>query len=154
MRTLLITVATLCHVGSAAQAQEVPPVFVLTEDDSKAALACQVSNTSSSAAVESELRYNRVPVATRAQGIRYEALRATVQSTPIQISGGCAAAYSFSLNLYQPVVLRVTGKEMWVTVEICSRSGIMSGPTYDLQSRLNLVFRDLTSECIAEYRKK
>ncbi len=122
VRTLLIALVALCQVSSVAQAQEVPPVYVLKEDDSRNARACQLSNASSAAAVESELRYNQVPVGTRAQGIRSEALRATVQSSALEISGGCAVSYSFSLGHYQSVVLTVTGKVMWVTVEICSKS--------------------------------
>lgn len=154
VRTLFIALAMFCCVGSAAQAQEFPPVYVSIEEDDKDSGDCQVSTASSKAAVESELRYNRIPVGTKAQFISDEALQARAQTGVLAISGGCAVSYIFSLSNFQEVVLSITGKEMWAKVEICRLAGIMSGPSYNMQSRLNAAFRDYTSQCISEYRKK
>ncbi|WP_373089759.1 hypothetical protein, partial [Sneathiella sp.] len=83
MRTLFTALVALCYVGSPAQAQEFTPVYVATEDDDDNARACEVSNVSIVAVVESELRYNRIPVGTRAQAIADEALTLRVNTTAV-----------------------------------------------------------------------
>jgi hypothetical protein len=154
VRTLFFALFAFCCFGSAAQAQEFPPVHVLSEQDDDDARTCQVSNSSSKAAVESELRYNRVPIATREQYVQLEALRVYVEFNALEIPGGCVVSHRISLGNYQPVLLLVTGKAMNATVEICNKGGIMSGPSHNLQSRLNAAFRDYTSQCLSEYQKK
>ena len=129
-------------------------MYVSIEEDDKDSRTCQVSNVSNRAAVESELSYNRIPVGTKAQFNSGEALYARAETAVLAASDGCAGSYIFSLSNFQKVVLSITGKDMWAMVEICSRGGIMYGPSYDLQSRLNARFRDYTSQCISEYRKK
>ena len=154
VRSLLIALIAFCHVGSAAQAQEIPPVFVMAEEDDENARTCQVSNASIGAAVESEFTYNRVPIGTVEQYLSDKAINSYVRTTILVISGTCAISTSFSLKNDQPVVLSVTGKAMFATVEICNKGGLLSGPTHNMQSRLNAAFRDYTSQCNSEYRKK
>lgn len=128
-------------------------MYVETEEDGKNARACEVSNVSIVAVVESELRYNRIPVGTRAQVINDEALRLSVNTTALHTQGACAVSYSLTLSNYQPVVLSVTGEAKWAKVMLCEKGGLMTGPTYNLQSRLNAQFRDLASQCISQYLK-
>jgi hypothetical protein len=154
VRTFFIALVALCQVSSVAQAQEVPPIYVLAEEDDRDAPACQVSNTSISAAIESELSYNRVPVGTEAQHYRDEALQLHVVTTILVISGTCVVSNVLSLRSVQQVVLSVTGKTMFARVEICRKGSMISGPVFNMQSRLNAEFRDFTSRCISEYRKK
>lgn len=154
MRIVFLALLAFCCFGSAAQAQEFPPVFVWGEKDDNDDRACQVSYASIIAAVESELRYNRIQVGTREQFRSDQALSSYVRATMIVTPGGCVVSYSFQLENIQPVVISVTGKAMTAAVEICSRGGLISAPTYELQSRVNAAFRDYTAQCISEYRKK
>jgi len=150
MRTLFTALVALCYVGSPAQAQEFTPVYVATEDDDD---TCEVSNVSIVAVVESELRYNRIPVGTRAQAIADEALTLRVNTTAVFNRGVCAVGYNLEMSNYQEIVLSVTGEKRWATTVLCQKGGLMTGPAFDLQSRLNAEFRDFASQCISQYLK-
>ncbi len=153
LRIIVLALLAYCCVGTAVQAQEFPPVYVLTEEDDEEFRTCQVSNASIKATVESELSFNRVPVGTREQAVRGEALRAYIEVIPLVVSGECAVSHRISLGNYQRVVLSVTEKKIFAMVEICIKAGLLSGPSDKMQSSLNAVFRDFTSQCIAEYWK-
>ena len=151
--TKRLLIALFLCTAEVANAEELPAVYVSSEQDDANMEKCQIRNASVTAAVESELRYNRVPIASRTDWFADQAIRAYVSVTAVHmVNGVCATAYELSLNTLQKVELSLNGEERYVTIEFCEDGGVMTGTPLDLQSRLNAAFRESTSVCISKFQ--
>jgi hypothetical protein len=152
-----------CHVASitfiglifypepSAQAQsELGSIYVMGETDQPNYQACGVSFESTIAAVQSVLRQNRIPVSFDNS---HGQIRAYVNFTPLSISGICALSYDIQFDIWGSAFFKTLGKSVSGEVVVCQNGGIMTGPTYDLQERLNVAYADLTRKCISEIEK-
>jgi hypothetical protein len=107
--------------------------------------------------VKSELRHNRVPIATEEDydsGDSGKAIVAYIETLADNRVGGyghCLVAFRFSLVVPQIVRIAVTQEVRWEKIEFCRRWGTMTASVSDIQPTLNNAFRDITSQCITEY---
>ena len=150
-----ISTAVFCLMAWTARAEQVPAVFVYSDEDGAEDIACSIRGASIVAAVESELRHNRISIATQDQYNKAEAISAAIVTTSLELSGGlCVTGYELSLENGQYVTVDVTNERRFAKVVFCAVSGVMSGAGSGMQGRLNTQFRDLTSECVSEYLAK
>jgi hypothetical protein len=137
----------------AAHTQEFPPVYVLSENMSENADGCGYTHASIEATVKSELRHNRVPIATEEDYASDKAIVAYIETLGDNRLGygQCLVGYRFSLVVPQIVRITVTQEVRWEKIELCRRWGTMTSSVADVQPTLNNQFRDFTSQCITEY---
>lgn len=152
MKAIQLILAALALAAPPARAQDFPPIYVYGENDDNTA-KCAMSHDQAVAAVESALRYNHVSVASREAAVRSAALQAYVTMNPLDLGDVCAVSLSFSLEDHQVVRSSVLDADRRVTVVYCNRTSIMSGPKYDLQTRANDWFRDMTNYCLSEFQR-
>lgn len=140
-----------------AQAQVPSLVFVGGEADDADITACKLSYSSAIAATEASLRYNGMKVASQGDFSNYEAIKAYVNLNALADSGGCAVAmeirFYHRFEVMPPATLGLGDRRM-ANVVFCNRGGLITGPTYDLQGRINSGLRDFTDQCISEMSKR
>ncbi len=154
MRCFLCALMAFSSFVPAAHAQEFPPVYVLSENMSANADGCGYTHTSIEAAVKSELRHNRVPIATEQEDLRSgKAIMAYIETIGDDRVGydECAVAFRFSLVTAQFVEVAVTKEWRYPTLQFCRRWGTVTASVADVQPTLNNNFRDFTSQCITQY---
>ena len=147
MRRFLCALMALSSLGQMTQAQEFPPVRVVADEVGDSERDCNIGHTSAIAAVESEFRKNDVKVTSGVWDLLVH-----LRLVALETSGtGCAVNYSFRVQSNQMIFHRLKQIEKLVWIEECDFGGLMTGPTYDLQTRLNDNLRDLTNMCISQY---
>lgn len=145
-----LALSSLAIFGSPATAQEFPPVYVLSKSMTDHTDGCGYTHTSIEAAVKSELRHNRIPIATDTTGKEIWAYIETIGDDRVGYAQ-CSAAIRFSLVYPQQVEVWATKEWRSVKMEFCHRWGTVSGRASDMQPTLNTTFRDFTGQCITEY---
>jgi len=132
-------------------ALEVREVDVFSERDTETLLKCQVTSGSATAAVEAALRGNRIRIDSKSQ------LNFYIQLTGVEISSGGGCAVVANLSVYYlasvPVTFPSNKKTILATVELCRRLNLLTGPKYDLQSRVNSALSDLTNRCVSDIER-
>lgn len=155
MRVLSAIFCMFLFSSPTIHAQGLPAVHVSSaSDDTSDEKECQIRNASVVSAVESELRHNRITLASREQYISSRAIAAETQITTLKTPDGlCVVSYSLQVLNYQRVKVDVTQQERWANIVLCYEGGVMTGGSANLQGRLNTQFRDLTSMCVSKYLK-
>jgi hypothetical protein len=153
MRQMIGLGILLGVLGTApAAAQDMPPVYVGGEEETVGHKNCNITYKSAVAAVESALRYNNVKVATQTDYYGDDAIKAYVNLASLGASANCALSYSLemqtSLSVAFPRQLGLGTR--FSLVVLCNKGGIMTGPSYDLQDRLNNSLRDYVDQCVGE----
>lgn len=151
MRSVAVAIGLL--LATPAYAQKIPPIFVDSYSDKETHKACQVSHDATKDAVRAALRYNGVPAGTSDQYIAETALGIVVGVLPLELSGVCAVKYDLRLQEWKRVFSAIEKKSLLAEVTYCTRGGVLSGPTYDLQSRLSATMKDLVDACISGYEE-
>jgi hypothetical protein len=113
--------------------------------------ACGISKEAVEAAIATSMRQNSIKIS-------YDDKTPITfygNATPLTINGGCAVSYSMSIY-YLDFVLAPTSppKKIFSTVELCYLGGILTGPTYKIQSMLSDSYRLETEKCINKIAKQ
>jgi hypothetical protein len=122
---------------------------VYSEADTTAETECGISNSSSIAAVESVLRQNRIVIKSNSKFYFY------INTVAIESGNGCAASTSLVVHTYAYVKIRsLNNRGIYSKVTLCDVKGaIFTGPSYDLETRINEKLRSFSEECISEIEK-
>jgi hypothetical protein len=156
MRRFLCALVALSGVLPTAHAEEFPPVSVFSDGDDEIAEACGVSGASIVAAVESEFRHNRIPIAAANDQFGPGTINAFIYFVAGDITGagGCAIAYNLELYHRQSIYDALKKKERMATIEDCHDGGLIWGPSAGLQTRVNDQYRNSVNICISRYLKE
>jgi hypothetical protein len=110
---------------------------------------CNLSKDSVTAALVGTMRYNRINVTENRGGIvLYH------QVTALNINGGCAVSAKLEFKVYEYVFIKSLNKNVMSSVVICDRGTILTGPTHNMQTRVNSSLRDIAQECVVEISKQ
>jgi hypothetical protein len=126
-------------------------VHVFGESLRDTARQCSLTLEPSVAAVESTLRSNAIPLLSDSESWRTDFIQpnAYINFVPVSLSSS-SCALSWRLNFYLLREIPIPGeKTLFSEVELCSESGVLSGPTVNLQSRVNEELRTATEVCIS-----
>jgi hypothetical protein len=150
-RFLTAMMAFICIVP-AAHAKEFPPVYVVAEIMPNEATSCGYSHDSIAATVKSELRHNRIEIATMEDYPLNAILGFIITNADYRADFGlCAVRFDFSFWTMESITLSPTKEKRVEQVVFCERGGLITGKAKDVQKELNNNFRDYTSQCIFEY---
>jgi len=147
MRIFLLCL--FCILSASSLAANIGTGYALAERiDSN---TCGISREAIEAAISTSMRQNNIKVS-------YDDKTPITfygNATPLAINGGCAVSYSLSIY-YVDFVLAPTSppKKIFSTVELCSSGGILTGPTYKIQSMLSDSYRVDTEKCINKISKQ
>jgi hypothetical protein len=111
---------------------------------------CNLTTASINASAESEVRRNNIKIGSSSGLWEYINVNALNFRGPV-----CAVSIEFriltsALTAYKDI----SNTPIFVWGELCNNSIILSGPTYDLQTRVNDEIIDFTRQCISEVSKK
>jgi len=148
----LAILALLSLATFPATAQTMTEVRVMGEEDSPNNRTCQVAHSDAVSALQGGLRYNQVPVKYQKDGKDSLILYVNISSIPLGSGPACTVSYSLSLYEYAVIPSLISGKRHLVRGMFCDRAGIMTGVTYDLQSRLNGAVLQYLNQCIGDYQ--
>lgn len=140
---ILISFANISYALTMGQAN----VFV--EVPQPDAGKCGLSNNASQSAVESVLRQNRISIESKAEYYFY------LNTNAMRIGQACVADISLQVGFRDYVMIPYSkNKRVFANIELCNRGIIMSGQTYDFQSRINQEYRSMAEQCVSEIEKK
>jgi hypothetical protein len=148
---VLASVAMTMGQAHSAAAEQIPPMYVFSERQNGDDIKCQIDNALSVAAAEAELRFNHVAISTKANAAASKALYLYINTNAIDMGPVCAANLSvqiFTSDLVRNPVTKVTG---FTELHYCDESGIIAGPSYDLQDRIGTKVKSLVDACLSKY---
>jgi hypothetical protein len=129
-------------------------VYVYGERDSPDDTSCNIRKLSAVAAVQATLRENRIPISYKRTNAGH--VRAYVDFTSINFTSApprCVVAFQIRFEFFGQAFFPGLKRLIGEPVLLCENGGVMSGPNYDLQDRLNTRYIDLTRQCISEIDK-
>ena len=110
--------------------------------------SCNLSRDSVSAALGAAMRYNRIKLTENLGGVvLYHAVTAQT------INGGCAAVVKVEFKVYEFVFVKNLNKKIMSGAVLCGNGTLLTGPTYDLQTRVNNSAKDMAQQCLLEISK-
>jgi hypothetical protein len=115
-------------------------------DDNK---TCQFGYASSIAAVESTLRYNKLSVDKKPNGIVFYL---NVVNTEIN-SYNCSVGLKLEVKYYDIVRIPGSGKKISASILLCSEGGAGMMSKINMQSKVNETLQDYANQCISEIEK-
>lgn len=153
IRRFLFALIAFSGLVPAVYAQEFPPVYVLAENPPEKATACGYSHTAIVAAVKSELRHNRIEIATSEDNTAGTAIMAYINTTAgdVGVPGMCVVRYDFVLTTNEFVTISATNERRFASIVFCRKFGLAYYSQSSIQTNLNNQFRDYISQCITEY---
>ena len=148
MKKLLPTLLFLFVQNSFAMT--IPGAYVYSEEGGSEEAACGITSSSSTAAVESILRQNRINIEPEISNYTVY-----VNNNALIVSNICVV--NSSLQVYFGSFVEVPSEKsklVFGPVELCSKGFIISGPAYDIQTRINEKLKDISEQCISKIEKK
>jgi hypothetical protein len=112
---------------------------------------CNLTTASINASAESEFRRNNIKIGNSSYLWEY------INVNPLNFRGtdACAVSIEIQILTYAFTAYKdISNTPIGVLGELCKYSTIMSGPTYNLQTRVNDQIIDFTRQCISEVSKK
>lgn len=110
---------------------------------------CNLTTESVSAALGATMRYNRINLTESYSGVvLYHAVAAS------NISGGCAAYITVEFKVYDFVFVKNLNKKIMTGAVLCGQGTLLTGPTYDMQTRVNDSAKDMAQQCLLEISKQ
>ena len=109
---------------------------------------CGLSRDASVSAVETALRQNRIAINEKAKYNFY------LNTNSLYLDQGCVANTHLEVGFYSYVNPPNGDKAVFAEVILCTRGMIMSGPSYNLQTRINDNYRSMAEQCVSEIQKK
>ena len=140
-------------LGNAAHARiKIEGVYVFGEADSADGKSCGVAYTSAVSAVEATLRANNIKLLSSSA---LDDISAYVNLNPVPTSDrSCALSWNVRFRIYGKKTAYGPNKvSLGGDLVLCKDSGVMTGPTYTLQTRVNDELRSATEKCISEVEK-
>ncbi len=112
-------------------------------------LGCNLSTDSVSAALVGTMRYNRINITDKTSGVY---LYHNV--TAMNINGGCAASLVVEFKVYEYVFIKNLNKAIMTGSILCSNGTLLTGPTHNMQTRINDAAKDMAQQCLLEISKQ
>jgi hypothetical protein len=116
---------------------------------------CNLTTASINASAESEVRRNNIKIVNSI--VNSSGLWEYINVAALDFSGTDVCAVSIEIQILTTAVTLykdISNTPIAVLGELCTKAYIMSGPTYDLQTRVNDQIIDFTRQCISEVSKK
>jgi hypothetical protein len=146
MKKSLIFFGILLTFSCFAFSQSISNVHVLSEEDSASNKNCGISSESSTAAVKSALRYNRIPFADSALN-RDFTLYINVNNFKVD-SQHCSVNAALKIYFFSRVPVPKTGKSLFLPSELCSRATSGFLPIREMQNSINAALKSFVDECV------
>lgn len=110
---------------------------------------CDLNEDSVTAALIGTMRYNRVNVTESDGGVYlYHQVNA------MDVAGGCAVNVSLQFIVYEYVFVKNLKKKIMSQAELCSYNHLMTGPKYNMQTRVNDIAKELAQKCLIRISKE
>ena len=111
---------------------------------------CGLSSDSVTASLASLMRSNKIPM-----GRSLKSINLYHQVTALDLGNTCSANLYISFYSYEPKIFVPTiKKNLSADVVLCKKTILMTGPKYDLQSRINDRAKGLAEQCLLIIDKK
>lgn len=127
---------------------EIEGVNVYSEKESESDIACGMYQAAVTAAVESTLRANRIPVLSDEEKTGH--ISAYANFTALDLDAHCSVSYRLVFELYGGVPYRQSGKEVYGNLNLCSKGGIINASKADVSETVLTSIRSFTEQCISE----
>ena len=112
---------------------------------------CGLSNDATEAAIASVLRQNRISIARDS----FDKIKFYYGIITLNVNNGCAVNIKLQVFTYGDYLVPSSPpKKLFSKIELCGRSYLLTGPKYDLQSRVSDTIRTLVEMCINEISKQ
>lgn len=110
---------------------------------------CGLSTDSVTAALAGTMRYNRINVVEKwGSVVLYH------QVTAMNVSGGCAASVRVDFRVYEHVFVRNLNKKIMSSAVLCGSLELLTGPTHNIQRRVNDSAKDIAQQCLLKISKE
>ena len=144
MKKILILVLIL--FGSKTYGLTLDSVNVFGEDIKN----CGLSSDAVTASLASVMRYNKIQINKSSNSVDLYH-----QVTAVDMGNACSAHINISFYTYEPKIFVPTLKRnLSADAVLCNKSMLLTGPKYDLQSRLNESAKTLAEQCLLVIDKK
>ncbi len=144
MKKILIVILVL--FGSKAYGLTLDNVNIFGEDIKQ----CGLFSDSVTASLASLMRYNKIPISRSPNSVNLYH-----QVTAIDMGNTCSAHLNISFYTFEPKIFVPTLKRnLSADAVLCNKSMLLTGPKYDLQSRLNDSAKTLAEQCLLIIDKK
>ena len=111
---------------------------------------CGLSNDATEAAIASVLRQNRISIRDSFDKIKFY-----YSITDLNVNNGCAVGINLQVFTWGDYLVPTSPpKKLFSKIELCGHSYLLTGPKYDLQSRVSDTIRTLVEMCINEISKQ
>jgi hypothetical protein len=112
---------------------------------------CGLSNEATDAAIATVLRQNRISISQD----KFSKIKFYYQINALDVSSGCAVNIRVQVFTFGDFLIPSSPpKKLFSKIELCGNSYILTGPKYDLQSRVSDSTRTLVEMCINEIGKE
>ena len=149
MKIILVLLFSIFSIQlNVANSQPLSSARVFTDADSKSNVACKISQESTSAAIKSALRYNRIEIlpTTAFGSIIFHAVIGNFEVTSTFCSLGIRIQVYFDTSAQMPR----SGKLVLIKGELCNRSATGYFDKNIMQERVISSLKTFVDECIAE----
>ncbi len=110
---------------------------------------CNLSRDSVTAALVGAMRYNRIKITESFNGVHlYHSV------TALNINGGCAASVVVEFKVYEYLYIKNLNKNIMTGAVICGDGTLLTGPTHNMQTRVNDAAKDMAQRCLLEISKQ
>lgn len=108
---------------------------------------CELSSESIDAALKSVMRYNRIQVSSSRVKLYHSAVA-------IDMSSSCAVNLSIMFYLHEKIYSPNLKTSLYADVVLCENNTLLTGPKYNLQTRVNDMAKEMVDKCLAKIDSK
>lgn len=138
---LIISFLSVCF---SANALTLKSVNIFGEDVNE----CDVTSSSVDAALAAVMRYSRIDVSPSSPTNLYH------QVTLLDVNSGCAASINISIYSLEVSFIPTYQKKVVHHAVLCTKSSLLTGPRYNMQSRVNDFAKRMVESCLMQIDKK
>lgn len=110
---------------------------------------CNLSMNSVAASLGATMRYNRINLTEKFGGVNlYHAVTAHSNG------GQCATFVKVEFKIYEYVFVKNLNQKIMSSVVLCGNGTLLTGPSYDMQTRVNDAAKDMAQQCLLEISKQ
>ena len=149
--TAIMLLCGSCICNQANARVEIRGIYVFSEDTDVNDRSCALTKESAVAAVEFVLRRNRIRILSEQE--QFSHFAAYVNFGALSTGTACSVSYNIKMYIRAQAIYVPGNKLISGVLEVCYRSGIMTGPKYNLQERLDSAFVDYMQQCISAAEK-
>lgn len=149
MKLINVFFIFLVTTSSFANAATIGSAFIFGEKIEGS--ACGLSNDATEAAIATVLRQNRISISQD----KLTKIKFYYQINALSLSSGCAVNINLQVITFGDFMVPSSPpKNIFSKIELCGNSYILTGPRFDLQSRVSDSTRTMTEMCINEISKQ